>query len=381
MLRTIRQIFVSKRGSTGLEETDGDALAAQAYAEIAEEQKAAKEGRAPNYESIIKKPEGDISIENAVIEDNQELEVEETDEGTVKPLEEAEEESETVETESKEIDLDAQIEEHAKKHEMTYAQAKEDIEKTEKIIEQFKNDPKEMARALRSKDREYDKLKNQIEADKKKEPEVKPLTEDQFRNASKQYIEQHPEEYFEAYKRRFPAKFEALEDAVIIEEIVDREWMGYQAKMEHQTVHNKNKAMTIRDNFIASIPEADKRFIPDVKAIIYELSDDLILQSESLNHFISLAKGQKFDAEIKAAEERGFKRAKDGATILGVKKAPNSSKPKAPSGNVTVTLNEDQKYRAEEMFPHNDGYTPEKAYEMYSSTYSNELKNNPNFVG
>jgi len=373
----------------GYEETDGDLLAAQAYEELAAEQ----EGREPK--NLMSKPEE---------EDKEEVETQDTDSDEAKGIEEEstdeesndeeagdeetedeeskpeEEDAEAPETQKEPEDEDAVITAHAEKHGMTYSEAKEDIEKTNKIIEQFKGDPKEMARALRSKDREYDKLKNESSKKEKESTRVfQRLSEDQFRAEAMSAINKDAEKFIQAYKSRYPAKSDLMSDEAMIEEIVDREWGLYQGIAAQEESKRTQQAVAAKSKIIADIPSEDRRFIPEVKAFVEQLNDyDVLHPDFDPSYFLLLAKGKRFDAEIKAAEERGAKRAKETPKILGVKGGGKSKSTSTSKGS--LSLNDVQKHRAEEMFLSDDGYSPEKAHEMYIHTFKDELKKNPSFV-
>ncbi|MEA2036152.1 MAG: hypothetical protein U9O94_01485 [Nanoarchaeota archaeon] len=393
-MRTLLQVLRGNRGS--IEETDGDLLAKQAY----EEQEAEKDGREPvdfiakskeeetKAEEETETPkdpnEPEIEVAGASEEEDpakKESEEEETGEEDPKPEEEGEEEPETEESDDKkeEPDEDSKITKYAEKHGMTYTEAKEDIDKTNSIVEQFKGNPQEMARALRNKDREYDKLRNESEKETQS-PVFQRLTEGQFRSIAAQKVEENPEKFLDAFKKKYPAKSEIMSDEAIIEEMIDREWGHYGNYATKEENEGLKKASALRDEMVSAIPKEDRRFLPEVKAFLGGVSDAIILQKGfDPSYILELAKGRKFDAEIKAAEERGFKRASEGKKILGVKHTDGKqpvTKKKAYSGD----LNKEQRYRAAEMFPLDDGYSEEKAFEMFKDTYKKELKENPSFL-
>lgn len=272
-------------------------------------------------------------------------------------------------------DLDKKVTEYAQKHGMTYVEAKEDIEKTEEILKQFKNDPAEMARAMRNKDREYHKLKAEAEkAQAKKEPVFERLSDDQFRAYAKEKIAAKPE-IIANFRKTFPAKSEYMSDEAIIEESVEHALKDYQGKAAAKESEIKTSASKKRETLLASVPESDRRFIPDIKALLYETDDRSVLsEGFDIKDAMQWAKGKTYDADIKAAEERGEKRAREGAKIIGVKTGGSTSK---PAGDKKSTLNAAQKKYAVEMFGADS--PDEKCYTMFQETYADELKNNTNF--
>jgi hypothetical protein len=274
----------------------------------------------------------------------------------------------------KSVDMDKKITEHAEKHKMTYVEAKEDIEKTEEIIKQYKNDPSEMARAMRNKDREYSKLRSEAEkAAKKTEPVFQRMSEDQFREFAKKQLADKPD-YIEKYRAKYPAKSESMSDEAIIEEISDREYLIYNEKAAQKEGEIKDTARARREELIASIPEADRKFIPEIKAILLEANDAAVIREGfDIKDALYWAKGKSYDADIKAAEERALKRFKESPEIVGTK-GSGSSKPQS-SGS--VGLNDNQRLIATDMF--GADYDDAKCYEMFKETYKDELKKNPKF--
>ncbi len=390
-MRTLLQMLRSNRGST--EELDGDVVAAQAY----EEQDAEKEGREPvdliaKFEEDEAKAEAErkaeedaetqdedseLDIDKKDEDDQSKKEDDETEDDDSKPAKEDDEDSETQDS-----DKDAEITAHAEKHSMSYAEAKEDIDKTNTIIEQFKNDPKEMARALRNKDREYDKLRNEQEKAKEDAKDTgvfKALTREQYKVVAQEKVDADPEKFLNAFKEFYPAKSQLMSDEAIIEEMIDREWSTYQVAASKEEAKVTKSAESRRESIITDIPKEDRRFLPDVKAFLEGVPDSAILQkSFDPSYILQLAKGKSFEAEIKAAEERGYKRGSEGSKILGIKNGGDGTGP--VSKGTGKGLTEAQKYRAEEMFMTEDGYSPEDAYKEFRDTFKDELKDNPRFV-
>lgn len=372
MFRLLR----NKRGELGMEEADGDQLAAEAYAEMDAEKSGVPLPKKEEKPVEDLKPETD-GTEQA--DDINSQEVEQTAEGEATPETEADLGAETDKPKEEEQSDDDKITAHAQKHGMTYAEAKEDIEKTRKIIEQFKNDPAEMARAIRNKDREFDKLKSETEKKLSQKPKVfQKMTEDQFRQAAGEIIRKNAEKYLQEYRDRYPAKSEIMSDEAIIEEVIDREWMGYQAYADKQESTLKTEAKKLRDDFIANV--SDKRFIPEVKAMLEQIDDrDILSEDWDPQYLVHIAKGKMFDEEIKAAEERGYKRGKEETKILGIKTGGGTQKPSGAS-SASFGLNAEQKRRAEEMFSFEDGYLPEESHKLFRETYAQELAKDKNFV-
>lgn len=274
-------------------------------------------------------------------------------------------------------DLDKKITDHAQKHGMTYAEAKEDIEKTAEIINQYKNDPAEMARAMRNKDREYNKLKTEAEkAAAQKQPLFRRMTDDQFRVWAREQVKGKAD-MITKYREKYPAKSEGMSDEAVVEEIAERELEIYRHKADEKEAEIRTLAIRKRDELLSSVSEADRRFIPEVKAILSETHDSVVLNGDfDVQDAIYWAKGKVFDKEIKDAEERGAKREREKAAIVGVKKAGTGSS-KASTGSKETALTSKQKGYAKEMF--GADYDEEKCFQMFRDTFAEQLKKDANY--
>ena len=364
-------------GNEAVVERDSEEIAAEAYAE----QDNADKGIVTDPKEKL--PTHKDDDESGQTDDKADDQAEGAEDGKGAEGDEGkadEEGAEGADDKGKEEDLDKKITEHAEKHRMTYAEAKEDIEKTEEIIKQYKNDPAEMARAMRNKDREYHKLRTEVEkAAKKSEPVFKRMSDDQFRDWAKndplKEGSENRQKMVDGYRSKFPARSEAMSDEAIIEEVVERELMIYKEKAGQKEQEIKTSASKRRDEFIASIPEADRRFIPEIKAVLLETPDDVIIRDGfDIKDAMYWAKGKAYDADIKAAEERALKRYRENPEIVGTK-GGGSSKPQT-SGK-SSGLNDNQKNVARAMF--GADYDDDKCFEMFQDTYKDELKKNPKF--
>lgn len=388
----------NNRGMAGYVETDDSVIIAQ----LEEDEKAEEEGRDPVDLIAKSKKKADESDENDDDPNpddiNENPDDDEPGDGEGKPKEEPDDDPETLTDEEKEakrisdeeaeknkkpkdVDRDKLITEHSEETGMTYSDAKADLEKTDKIVDQFKGDVKAMAKAMRSKDREYDKLKNEKGKGTDK-PAFQKLSENEFRDQCRERIEEDPDKFIDGYKRRFPNKSESMTDDSIIDEVVDREWTGYQDYATGEETKLVEGARKIKDDFISGISEADRKYLPEVKEMLERVKPHQVFSKTfDPQLLIDIAKGRTHDAEIKAVAAREYKRGKEDAKILGLKGKGGHGKPsgsgKKGSG---VALNTDQKERAEAMFSFDDGYEPEKAHQMFKETYAEELKDNPRFI-
>jgi hypothetical protein len=114
-----------------------------------------------------------------------------------------------------------------------------------------------------------------------------------------------------------------------------------------------------------------------VKKVLQEADDVGLLQGEfDVSFALKLAKGERYDADIKEAEERGFKRAQQKATIAGVKPASAGTGSTAVKKTAGARLNDQQKERARTMF---QMLSEDEAYKSFEDVYADQLKTNKNF--
>ncbi len=360
-----------------MEGIDHEKLIAQADEEIAAE----REGREPKDLLSTPPKEDDKQGEEKPKPDEEAKDEPEDGEGESDDADEKPAEDKA-EDKKPEDDEDAKVTAYAEKHSMTYSEAKEDLDKTAEILKQFKNDPAELAKAIRNKDREYHKLKAESDKEKtKKEPVFKKMSDSEFRDFAKKTLTNKPKDadddyvhpLVKDYRAKFPAKSELMSDDAIVEEVTEQELNIYRQKAGQKEAEIKSVASKKRESLIKGIAEADRRFIPDVKAVLLETDDAAVIDDDfSISDALLWAKGKRYDADIKAAEERGAKRSKEDPKIAG---AQGSSKSSSKTG---TALNEKQKKAALEMFSNN--YDDATCYKMYSETFEEELKKDKNFI-
>lgn len=373
-------------------EIDGDILAQQAYAEMDGKEPEKKPDEKP-AEPVEKQPdeptaepskeqepseEDKAAKEQAEAEDKRILEAkdEELDETqkarkvelTAKAAEA--EKAKTPERPEEEI-----VRDHALKHNLTMDEAKEDIDKTKAIVEKYKGDPAELARALRSTQSGYDQLKA-----KEAKPQV--IIQKDPTAEIKEYAEKNREKIIEAFRRKFPIKGAVMEDDAILEDAVAQAERDYEVWARGEGEKVTREATGRREQLLASVPEGDKRFIPDIKALLSRTPDNQVVhESFDIKDLIYHARGAYYTPDrVKTLEDAAFKRGKEDPKIIGVK-SPSSGgpAPKAPSG-ASSGLNGDQKSRALEMFVAEDGYSEADAYKAFADTFKEELKKDKNYL-
>jgi hypothetical protein len=182
----------------------------------------------------------------------------------------------------------------------------------------------------------------------------------------------------------YPRKTEMMDDEVILEEVkvkfMEKAEDNYRKALQETAGKIKTQAQAKREEILAGLSKEDRAFLPDIKAIL-DRSADAQIVSETFDPMdvVRWAKGGAYDKAIKEAEERGYKRGQEEASIVGAKTG-GGSKPRSGVSGAVGTLNNHQKARAVQMFSAEDGYTEEEAYNEFKDIYKDELKNNPNFV-
>lgn len=378
-------------------ETDGDALAAEAYAEQDGKEPIKKPDEKPAEPSEKKPdeaaPEPSKKEEPSEEEKAAQEEARVAEEAENKKLLEAKDEDLDEEQKSKKAALvtakeksekeaaankpeEEVVRDHALKHNLTIEEAKDDITKTKAIVEKYKNDPVELARALRHTQSGYDQLKA-----KEGKPQV--IIQKDPAAEIREYAEKNKEAIIKNFRAKFPAKSENMTDEVIIEEAAANAEKDYEAWVKSEKEKVTKLATDKREQLLLAIPEGDKRFIPDVKALLARTPDhEVAHESFDIKDLVYYARGSYYTPErVKSLEDAAFKRGKEDPKILGAKDQGGSggSAPSKSKGIVTG-LNGDQKFRALEMFPAEDGYSEEQAYKAFQDTFKEELKKDKNYL-
>lgn len=391
------------------EETDADLLAQQAYAEQDAEEKGGaapvkkpeEKPAEPSQEKPVEQKaepseEQEPSAEEKAAQEQADKEAKEAEEAENKRILDAKDDDLDDAQKAKKVELVAAkekadkeaaeqkpeeevIRDHALKHNLTIEEAKDDIDKTKAIIEKYKGDPKELARALRHTQSGYDQLKA-----KEGKPQI--IIQQDPSAEIRAYAEANKEKIVANFRKKFPAKSEDMTDEVILEDSVAQAERDYEIWKREEGAKITANATTKRDQLLASIPEADKRFLPDVKALLSRTPDhEVVHESFDIKDLLYYARGSYYTPDrIKSLEAAAFKRGKEDPRILGVKPEGGTGGP-APqkSGQASSTIwagTEEQKARALEMFSAEDGYTEERSYKAFQDTFKEELKKDKRFL-
>ena len=131
---------------------------------------------------------------------------------------------------------------------------------------------------------------------------------------------------------------------------------------------------------MGGMSKEDAKFAHDVKLVLDATPDRVVLNPKyDIKGLVWHAKGQRYDADLKAAYERGLKSGKEDPKIIGhIPPAGGSGQSaRRPASAGRVSLNTQQKSVAYDQFPDS---SEAKAEEMWADVYKEDLKKNPNFL-
>jgi len=240
----------------------------------------------------------------------------------------------------------------AKEYSITEDEAKQSLEHVGKLREKYKDNPKELAKANYFQQKFISKQTEELKTIKSApkpvdltiENVIKELDKGNIKTADGNVVTR--EQAIEAYRKEFADITETVDDETVLKMAAKEFIHGYSEKQKAVYANMQAKAKEKRSAVISSIPA---EYLPEIKPIIENLPDQAILgEGFSVDDTILWAKGKKFDSAIKEAEERGFKRGQEQSKILGEKKTPDD-KTKSPKAKLG-TLTEAQKKRALDMF-------------------------------
>jgi hypothetical protein len=285
--------------------------------------------------------------------------------------------------------VEAEVEAYAKEHQLSSEETRTFFDESTKIMEKYKGDPKQLARANLALQRHYSKVESELKTLKEAKPPEPPAPELTVDYVLKLMDEGKitvggkavpKEQLLEAYRKENEDITATLEDEAVSKLIAKDIKSSLEKQHEVARGEMKIKAKEKRDTLISSLSEADRAYADEIKPILEHIPDVHILnEGFSLNDTIMWAKGKKYDAlvkemegKVKEAEERGFKRGQEEAKIIGVKAGP-----KQP-GNAPVkgkrSLTDNQKKIARERYQ--DAYFPtdEDKFNAYIEFLEDEEK-------
>jgi hypothetical protein len=274
--------------------------------------------------------------------------------------------------------FEQEVQAYAKESNLSVEEARTELESVGKIVDKYKGDAKQLAKANLHMQRTYSKTAEELKALKEAKPSVpekeitidtviKAIDEGKITLNGKTAMR---EEVISAYREQYPDVTETIDDEAVLKlaskEMIDGIKKHRESFAKETESKAKEQAKEKKQKLIADLSAADKQFLPEIEPILNRISDSAILNEHfSVTDMVLWAKGKKFDQAIKEAEERGFKRGKEDPTIVGSKPQEGSQITKKAGGKKTRTLTADEKERALDMYESAADLSDEQKFEMF----------------
>lgn len=302
------------------------------------------------------------------------------------------EEKEKKENPDTELDISAEeIKSVSEKEKITEEEAKTlIIDKNKKIVEKYGNNALKLAHGYRNLQSETSRVQQELKNTQAQLQDVHIQAKDTFARKEfsiadvKAKIQNggflddqgnviSEEHIVDGTRKSFPSVTKNMEDEDILEYASER-ILDAQKRIQEKMIHDMgSNAAQRREEMLTNLPETDKEFEANIKAVLKETPDERILSSDfKLDYVIHWAKGQKYDnlkkeVETKVTEafEKGKKQGEESAKVLGIKDALNTISSNKGTGTKKYgrTLSDKEKLRARQMF---DGSLADEN-EMYKS--------------
>lgn len=266
-------------------------------------------------------------------DDTQEPEIEEPDTTESDP----EKKKETSEDEEEETE-EQQLERIAKEEGVTVEELKESIAKDKTVVEQYKNDPMQIAKALRHQTSAYGKLKDEVQELKEFKEFVHKKQQENIEEHIDAQLEEKREELFDKFLELNPKLKEKYEDEQISEDAV---WekakaqvrMNVERKQREILAELDRQAQKKKDELLEAIPKEDKEFIPEIKEMLTKVeAHEVLHEAFNIENFLFYSRGKKFTPEhVKSITDAAYKRGKEEPKIKSAKS--HSGGRKGGSGN------------------------------------------------
>lgn len=225
-------------------------------------------------------------------------------------------------------DDEAYIAEYAKNSGLSVEDAKEEVSKLRAISKKYNDDPVKLAKAYREVQSGYDKLK--VQASSNVNPAVQAIVANP-RSYVIGEVKKNAPKLIEEFRSQNPARSRDMDDEQVTEEIVERGTYAIRNQIRDYEIQLKKDAANKREEFVRSVPEADRRYLPEIKPILEQLPDYQVIGKDfRFEDLVSWAKGKSVDRLVKEAEERVHKQyeAKDRKIVGEISKTPQTTKVK-----------------------------------------------------
>lgn len=299
-----------------------------------------------------------------------------------KPKEETAEEKAAREAKEKE-DLDKEVKSYAQENSISEDEARTELEGIKGVMDKYKADPKALAKATLHIQRLYTKTQEDLKAAKEKAaPSVKEITEEMVikaiddgkltaKDKDGKDVKVSRENIIAAYREDNPDLTDDLPDESVLKLAAKDIKSSWEKEMAVHSERIVKEAADKKTKLLNDLSEADKQFIPEIKPLLDRFSPMKIVDKDfSLADLVLWAKGKKYEADTKAAEEKGYKRGLEEGKILGTKAPPGG---KQPAKKASRTLTDADKKRALEMYS-SLAIPDEEKYQYYIEYLEDEEK-------
>lgn len=197
---------------------------------------------------------------------------------------------------------DAYIAEYAKSNGINEDEAKEEVGKLRSISKKYGDDPVKIAKAYREVQSAYDKQK--VTASSNINPAVAQIAANP-RSYVLGEVKKNQDKLIVEFREQNPARSRDMDDEQVVEEIVERGTYAIKDQIRSHEIRLKQEATAKREEFIQAMPEADKRYLPEIKPVLDQLPDwQVVGPTFKYEDLVSWAKGKSVDRLVKEAEDR-----------------------------------------------------------------------------
>lgn len=291
--------------------------------------------------------------------------------------EQPEEEAQPVEAKKDTVEQeDAYITEYAKKSGLSKEEAKAEVESLRAISKKYGDDPVKIAKAYREVQSAYDKQK--VQASSNVNPAVAAIAANP-RSYVTGEVKKNSEKLIKEFRSQNPARSRDMDDEQVEEEIIERGTMAIKDQIRGYEIQLKKDATNKREEFIKSIPEADRRYTSEIKSILEQLPDyQVVGPTFRFNDLLTYARGKDVDRLIKEAEERIHKQyaVKDNKIVGNIARTPQTTKVKqTPEQSKSSGMSKWDKDQALQMFA-SAPMSDEEKFEAYLELNQSKSKKN-----
>lgn len=266
----------------------------------------------------------------------------------------------------------------AKEEGITIDEVKAAEEADKNLIEKYKGDPKQIAKALRKENSSYGKLK----AENDKLVDFKRQVEIQSRKINdkrlNEQLEAQREKLVEEYVKQNPDQ-ENDEEPVLFERAKIAVKRALELKQEKETKELTAKADKAREELIKKLPDDYKEHVSEIREVLKAQEDDEVLADDfDVMNLAYWARGKKYTPEyVKSIEDAAYKRGKEQPEIIQKANAATSSGTRSTNqkSSLASTATDKDKQRALEVLANRSDLNDEQKIEMYMT----DLKKSDNW--